>query len=78
MFLVGFVLFCLAALHPMNKSLYKDGLSRQEIIGHHFLMNFSKIDHSYEAFTYLFGRNNSTPLPKLKKIVSNGKFRINP
>ena len=43
----------------IQKCLIFDGLSRQETIGQHFPMSCSKIGHSCEAFTYLFGPNIS-------------------
>ena len=50
-FWVGYVLCCL------KQCLNFDGLSWQEKVGQHFPMNCFKFGHSYEAFTYLFGRN---------------------
>ena len=47
---------------PLRKCLNFDGLPRQETIGQHFSMNCPKIGHSYQAFTYLFGRNIFTRL----------------
>ena len=47
---------------PLKECLNLDGLSRQETIGQHFPMNCPKIGHSYEAFTYLLGRNIFTRL----------------
>ena len=53
------VLCCLKASHRIKKCLNFDGLSGQETNGQHFPfpINCSKIGHSYEAFTYLFGQN---------------------
>ena len=41
----------------IQKCLIFDDLSRQETIWQHFPMSCSKIGHSCEAFTYLFGPN---------------------
>ena len=38
--------------------LYFDGLCDQENIRQHLPVNCSNIGHSYEAFTYLFGRKS--------------------
>ena len=61
-FLVGFSWFCvdecLKALHHSENmpSTLMVSLGRKKL-GQHFPMKCSKIGHSYEAFTYLFGRN---------------------
>ena len=44
--LIGFVLFCLKALHHMDKCHNFDGLSEQEKIGQHFSINCLKFGHS--------------------------------
>ena len=46
-------------MSPMKKLLNFDGLSRQETLEQHFVPHelFQVCGHSYEAFTYLFGRN---------------------
>ena len=55
-FLVGFVLF--KGTSSLETCLNLVGLTRQETIEQHFPMSrCSKIGHSYEAFTYLFGQN---------------------
>ena len=51
-FLGGFLLFCLKALHHIKKYLGYDGLSEQEKIGQQSPLNCLKIGHLYEAFSY--------------------------
>ena len=66
-----------------KKCLNFEGLSRQETIGQRFSIHCSKIGHSNEALTYLFGWNifislllaNKHSPVDLWKLAITGKFR---
>ena len=55
LFLGWFCVVFFEVKSALKKRLNFDGLSIQETIGQHFPMNCSKIGHTCEAFTYLFG-----------------------
>ena len=54
----GAILLVLSNVIGKRPDLYFDGLCDKENIGQHFPVNCSDIGHSYEAFTYLFGRKS--------------------
>ena len=60
----------------MKKCINFDAPAGQEEIGQHFHINCSKIAHSYEAFTYQFGRNNYTPLLSANKNYSADLLKL--